>query len=225
MKDIDKFVEGSILVTTMTDPDWVPIMKKAKAIITDAGGRTSHAAIISRELGVPAIVGCGNATHVLHDMQDVTVDCSKGDDGLIYEGFAEYDVEVLDLTHVPETETKIMLNLANPTTAARWWRLPVDGVGLARMEFVIDNSIVAHPLALLRFDEVKKKKDRELIEELTKGYEDKGEFFIETLARGLSRIAALAWPKKTIVRMSDFKTNEYAGLSAAGSSNRTKKTR
>jgi pyruvate, water dikinase len=212
VKDIDRFVEGSILVTTMTDPDWVPIMKKAKAIITDAGGRTSHAAIISRELGVPAIVGSGNATHILHDMQDVTVDCSKGDDGLVYEGFAEFDVEVLDLTHVPETKTKIMLNLANPTTAARWWRLPVDGVGLARMEFVIDNSIIAHPLALLRFDEVKKKKDRAFIEELTKGYEDKGQFFVDTLARGLSRIAALAWPNKTIVRMSDFKTNEYAGL-------------
>ena len=121
-------------------------------------------------------------------------------------------MEELDLTHVPETETKIMLNLANPTTAARWWRLPVDGVGLARMEFVIDNAIIAHPLALLRFDEVKKKKDRDFIEELTKGYDDKGEFFIETLARGLSRIAALVYPNKVIVRMSDFKTNEYAGL-------------
>ncbi|MCB1349854.1 MAG: phosphoenolpyruvate synthase [Maritimibacter sp.] len=212
VKDIDKFVDGSILVTTMTDPDWVPIMKKAKAIITDAGGRTSHAAIISRELGVPAIVGCGNATHILHDKQDVTVDCSKGDAGLIYEGFAEYTVEELDLTHVPETDTKIMLNLANPTTAARWWRLPVDGVGLARMEFVIDNSIVAHPLALLHFDKVKKEKDRKAIEELTKGYDDKAEFFIDKLSRGLSRIAALVYPNKVIVRMSDFKTNEYAGL-------------
>jgi len=149
---------------------------------------------------------------VLHHLQDVTVDCSQGDAGLIYEGFAEYTEERLDLTHVPETKTKIMLNLANPTTAARWWRLPVDGVGLARMEFVIDNSIVAHPLALLRFDEVKKKKDRDFIEELTRGYDDKAEFFIDTLSRGLSRIAALVYPNKVIVRMSDFKTNEYAGL-------------
>jgi len=161
---------------------------------------------------VPAIVGCGDATHVLHDQQDVTVDCSKGDAGLVYEGFAEYTVEELDLTHVPETKTKIMLNLANPSTSARWWRLPVDGVGLARMEFVINNAIIAHPLALLHFDQVKKDKDREFIEELTKGYADKSQFFIDTLARGLSRIAALVYPNKVIVRMSDFKTNEYAEL-------------
>jgi len=212
VKDIDKFVEGSILVTTQTDPDWVPIMKKAKAIITDAGGRTSHAAIVSRELGVPAIVGCGDATHVLHDLQDVTVDCSQGDAGLVYEGFADFDVEELDLTHVPDTKTKIMLNLANPTTAARWWRLPVDGVGLARMEFVISNAIIAHPLALIHFDKVKKESDRAFIEKLTRGYEDKSQFFVDTLARGLSRIAALVYPNKVIVRMSDFKTNEYAEL-------------
>jgi pyruvate, water dikinase len=212
VKDIEKFTDGAILVTTQTDPDWVPIMKRAKAIITDAGGRTSHAAIVSRELGVPAIVGTGTATHVLHDMQDVTVDCSEGDEGLIYEGFAEYEVEELDLTHVPETKTKIMLNLANPSTSARWWRLPIDGVGLARMEFVINNAIIAHPLALIHFDKVKKESDRKFIEELTKGYEDKSQFFIDTLARGLSRIAALAYPNKAIVRMSDFKTNEYAEL-------------
>ncbi|GGD41331.1 phosphoenolpyruvate synthase [Sinisalibacter lacisalsi] len=212
VKDIDKFTDGAILVTTQTDPDWVPIMKRAKAIITDSGGRTSHAAIVSRELGVPAIVGTGNATHVLHDMQDVTVDCSEGDEGLIYEGFAEYEVEELDLTHVPETKTKIMLNLANPSTSARWWRLPIDGVGLARMEFVINNAIIAHPLALIHFDKVKKQSDRDFIEELTKGYDDKSQFFIDTLARGLSRIAALAYPNKVIVRMSDFKTNEYAEL-------------
>jgi pyruvate, water dikinase len=212
VKDIEKFTDGAILVTTQTDPDWVPIMKRAKAIITDSGGRTSHAAIVSRELGVPAIVGTGTATHVLHDMQDVTVDCSEGDEGLIYEGFAEYEVEELDLTHVPETKTKIMLNLANPSTSARWWRLPIDGVGLARMEFVINNAIIAHPLALIHFDKVKKESDRKFIEELTKGYEDKSQFFIDTLARGLSRIAALAYPNKAIVRMSDFKTNEYAEL-------------
>jgi pyruvate,water dikinase len=212
VKDIDKFVEGSILVTTQTDPDWVPIMKKAKAIITDAGGRTSHAAIVSRELGVPAVVGCGNATHVLHDMQDVTVDCSGGDEGLIYEGFAAYEVEELDLSHIPETRTKIMLNLANPTTAARWWRLPIDGVGLARMEFVINNAIIAHPLALLNYDTLIDQEAKAEIAELTKGYEDKAEFFVDTLARGLSRIAALCHPHPMILRMSDFKTNEYAEL-------------
>ncbi len=212
VKDIDSFVDGSILVTTQTDPDWVPIMKRAKAIITDAGGRTSHAAIVSRELGVPAIVGCGTATHILHDMQDVTVDCSGGDEGLIYEGFADFAVEELDLSHVPETETKIMLNLANPSTAARWWRLPIDGVGLARMEFVINNVIKAHPLALLNFDSLRDEAARAEIAALTRGYDDKAEFFVDHLAMGLSRIAALCYPKPVIVRMSDFKTNEYAEL-------------
>ncbi|MEJ2018529.1 MAG: phosphoenolpyruvate synthase [Maritimibacter sp.] len=212
VKDIDKFIDGSILVTTQTDPDWVPIMKRAKAIITDAGGRTSHAAIVSRELGVPAIVGCGDATHVLHDMQDVTVDCSQGDEGLVYDGFAEYEEQELDLSHIPDTKTKIMLNLANPSTSARWWRLPIDGVGLARMEFVINNAIIAHPLALLNFDSLRDEETKEAIEDLTIGYDDKAEFFVDTLARGLSRIAALAYPNKVIVRMSDFKTNEYAEL-------------
>lgn len=212
VKDIDRFVDDSILVTTQTDPDWVPVMKRARAIITDAGGRTSHAAIVSRELGVPAIVGTGNATHVLHDQQEVTVDCSGGDEGLVYAGHADFAVEELDLNHIPETRTKIMLNLANPSTAARWWRLPIDGVGLARMEFVINNAIRAHPLALLNFNRLRNDADREAIAALTKGYEDKSRFFVDTLARGLSRIAALAWPNTVIVRMSDFKTNEYAEL-------------
>ncbi len=212
VKDIDNFVDGSILVTSTTDPDWVPIMKRASAIITDAGGRTSHAAIVSRELGVPAIVGTGTATHVLHDLQEVTVDCSGGDEGLIYAGTAEYEVEDLHLDTVPETQTRIMLNLANPSTAARWWRLPVDGVGLARMEFVVNNAIKVHPLALIHFDTLRDEGVQTEIDELTKGYADKADYFIDHLAMGLSRIAALVYPKPAIVRMSDFKTNEYADL-------------
>jgi len=212
VKDIDAFVDGSILVTSTTDPDWVPIMKRASAIITDAGGRTSHAAIVSRELGVPAIVGTGTATHILHDQQEVTVDCSGGDEGLIYAGSAEFEVENLRLDTVPETKTKIMLNLANPSTAARWWRLPVDGVGLARMEFVINNAIKVHPLALIHFDQLRDDAVIAEIEDLTKGYADKTDYFVDHLAMGLSRIAALVYPKPAIVRMSDFKTNEYAEL-------------
>ncbi|MCP3969539.1 MAG: phosphoenolpyruvate synthase [Rhodobacteraceae bacterium] len=212
VKDIDDFVDDSILVTSQTDPDWVPIMKRARAIVTDHGGRTSHAAIVSRELGVPAIVGCGDATHHLHDQQEVTVDCAGGDEGLVYAGRAEYSVENIRLDTLPETRTKVMLNLANPATAARWWRLPADGVGLARMEFVIMNSIKVHPLALLHFDTLKDEAAKEEIEELTKDYADKADYFVDHLAMGLSRIAALCHPKPVIVRMSDFKTNEYADL-------------
>jgi len=212
VRDIDDFVDGSILVTSTTDPDWVPIMKRASAIITDAGGRTSHAAIVSRELGVPAIVGTQTATHILHSEQEVTVSCAEGDEGNIYAGIAQYEVEELNLETVPATSTKIMLNLANPSTAARWWRLPIDGVGLARMEFVINNAIKVHPMALVHFDKLRDQSVRDQIEEMTKGYADKTEYFVDHLSMGLSRIAALCHPKPVIVRMSDFKTNEYAAL-------------
>ncbi len=211
-REIDRFVDGDILVTATTDPDWVPIMKRAAAIVTDHGGRTSHAAIISRELGLPAIVGTGNATHVLHDEQEVTVSCAEGDQGFIYEGRAEYDVETLDLGHIAPTRTKVMLNLANPAAAFRWWRLPADGVGLARMEFVINNHIKVHPMALVRYDSLKDEAAKRAIAELTAGYEDKTEYFVDRLARGLARIAASSHPDPVIVRMSDFKTNEYANL-------------
>ena len=210
--DIGRFVEGSILVTGTTDPDWVPIMKKAAAIVTDHGGRTSHAAIVSRELGLPAIVGCGNATHLLYDEQEITVDCTGGDEGAVLEGIAEFKVEELSVSDIPKTRTKVMLNLANPSAAARWWRLPADGVGLARMEFVVGNVIRAHPLALTRFDELKDAAARAEIEKLTTGYKDKADYFVEHLAMGLSRIAAFCHPRPVIVRMSDFKTNEYAEL-------------
>ena len=212
VKDIDRFEDGAVLVTSTTDPDWVPIMKRAAAIVTDHGGRTSHAAIVSRELGVPAIVGCGNATHLLHDHQDVTVCCSEGDEGLVFDGIAEYKVEELDIEHVSKTKTKVMLNLANPSTAARWWRLPADGVGLARMEFVISNAIRVHPMALVHFDKLRDDAAREEIEALTADYAHKPDFFVDQLALGLSRIAAVAYPNPMILRLSDFKTNEYADL-------------
>ncbi|MBI1173316.1 phosphoenolpyruvate synthase [bacterium] len=211
-RDIDRFVEGAILVTSTTDPDWVPIMKKASAIITDHGGRTSHAAIVSRELGLPAIVGTGIATQVLHDHQEVTVSCAGGDHGVVYQGLARFAVDEVRLDDIPPTRTRIMLNLANPAAAARWWRLPVDGVGLARMEFVITNGVRVHPLALTRYAELKDDAVRAEIDLLTKGYARREDYFVETLAMGLSRIAATWYPKPVIVRMSDFKTNEYAGL-------------
>jgi len=216
VKDIDDFVDGSVLVTSTTDPDWVPIMKRASAIVTDHGGRTSHAAIVSRELGVPAVVGCGDATHVLHDQQEVTICCAEGDEANVYDGYAEFAIEDLSLEDVPETKTKVMLNLANPAIAARWWRLPSDGVGLARMEFVISNTIRVHPMALLNFSDLRDVQVREKIEILTKGYNDKAEYFVDQLALGLSRIAAVAYPNPMILRLSDFKTNEYADLLGGG---------
>jgi pyruvate,water dikinase len=211
-RDIDKFVDGSILVTSTTDPDWVPIMKRAAAIVTDHGGRTSHAAIVSRELGLPAVVGTGDATHVLHTGQDVSVSCAEGDQGFVYSGTATFSVETLDVTKVPATRTQVMLNLANPGAAFRWWRLPFDGVGLARMEFVIANAIRVHPLALLHFDKLTDEAAKAEILALTAGYSEKTEYFVDQLSRGLARIAAAAYPRPVIVRMSDFKTNEYAGL-------------
>ena len=211
-RDIDRFVDGSILVTETTDPDWVPIMKRAAAIVTDHGGRTSHAAIVSRELGLPAIVGAGEATRILHDDQEVTVSCAEGDEGFIYEGRADYEVADLDLGDIPETRTKVMLNLANPAAALRWWRLPADGVGLARMEFVVSHQIKVHPMALVRYDTLKDEDARRSIAELAQGYADRTEYFVDRLARSLSRIAAAQYPKPVIVRMSDFKTNEYANL-------------
>ncbi|MHA1552998.1 MAG: phosphoenolpyruvate synthase, partial [Alphaproteobacteria bacterium] len=210
--EIGKFVDGSILVTGITDPDWVPIMKKARAIVTDHGGRTSHAAIVSRELGLPAIVGTGDATHVLHDHQDITVSCAEGDEGFVYAGEADYETTIVDVTDVPATRTEVMLNLANPGAVFRWWQIPADGVGLARMEFVVSNHIRVHPMALVRYDTLKDQEAKATIAAITAGFADKTEYFVDRLARGLSRIAALMHPRPVIVRMSDFKTNEYAEL-------------
>jgi pyruvate,water dikinase len=211
-RDIARFIDGAILVTQTTDPDWVPIMKRAAAIITDHGGRTSHAAIVSRELGLPAIVGASDATHVLHDEQVVTVSCAEGDLGFVYEGVADYETEELDLAAIPTTRTKVMLNLADPAAAFRWWRIPADGVGLARMEFVVNNHIKIHPMALVHYDTLKDEGAKKSIAQLTVGYDDKTEYFVDRLAQALARIAASRHPAPVIVRMSDFKTNEYANL-------------
>ena len=210
--DIDRFVDGAILVTSTTDPDWVPVMKRARAIVTDHGGRTSHAAIVSRELGLPAIVGTGSGTRLLHDGQEITVSCAEGDHGFVYAGTATCEVTETRLDSVPRTRTEVMLNIANPAAAARWWRLPVDGVGLARMEFVISNAIRVHPLALTRYDQITDPAIRAEIDSLTRGHANREDFFVERLAMGLSRIAATWYPRPTVIRMSDFKSNEYADL-------------
>ncbi len=211
-KEGDRFPEGGILVTGQTDPDWVPLMKRAAAIVTDHGGRTSHAAIVSRELGLPAVIGTGKATSTLKDKQEITVSCTEGDEGHIYAGIAEIEVEEVDLSDIPDTDTKIMLNIGNPSAAFSWWRLPSDGVGLARLEFLINNAIKVHPMALAHFDKVEDKDARKEIEALTRGYPSKPEYFIDKLARGIARVAAAHHPNPVIVRLSDFKTNEYADL-------------
>ncbi len=210
--DIAQFRDGSILVTETTDPDWVPIMKRAAAIVTDHGGRTSHAAIVSRELGLPAVVGTGSATHILHDEQEIMVSCAEGDEGFVYEGAGEIEIRDVRLDDIPATRTQVMLNLANPAAAFRWWRLPADGVGLARMEFVINNHVKIHPMALARFGDVRDEAVRRQIADLTQGYADKTDYFVDRLSRGLARLAAAYHPKPVIVRTSDFKTNEYAKL-------------
>jgi pyruvate,water dikinase len=210
--EIARFPEGAVLVAENTDPDWVPLMKRASAVVTDHGGRTSHAAIVSREMGLPAVVGTRTATHVLHDDQEITVSCSEGADGFVYDGIANFEVKDIDLGRVPETRTKVMLNMANPAAALQWWQLPTDGIGLARMEFIINNVIKVHPMALVRFDQLQDQKARKQIAEITRGYDDKSEYFVELLARGIAKIAASQHPKPVVVRMSDFKTNEYANL-------------
>jgi len=207
-----KFVDGSVLVAPTTDPDWVPVMKRAAAIVTDHGGRTSHAAIVSRELGVPAVVGAAGATKILHDGEEVSVSCAEGDRGFVYQGAAEFEVRQVDLGALPQTRTQVMLNLADPAAAYRWWRLPADGVGLTRMEFVIENEVRVHPMALAHFAELPAGSEKKAIERLTRGYADKQEYFVDRLSRGLARIAAIGHPHPVIIRMSDFKSNEYATL-------------
>lgn len=210
--DLESIREDDILVTQMTEPDWVPSMKRAAGIITDSGGRTCHAAIVSRELGIPAIVGTHNATNVFRDGQEITLSCSEGDVGKIYEGKLEFEVHEVNLRKLPELRTDIMINLAVPESAFRWWRLPVKGVGLARMEFIISQHIKVHPMALIHFDRVIEEHEREKIRKLSRNYDDKQEFFVDRLSRGIAKIAASQYPRPVILRTSDFKTNEYAGL-------------
>ncbi len=220
VKDITKFKKGEVLVTDMTDPDWEPIMKIASAIVTNRGGRTCHAAIVSRELGIPCIVGTEDGTEKIKSGQPVTVSCADGEEGKVYEGLLKYEVQRLDLKDVPKTKTKIMMNVGIPEQAFTQCQIPNDGVGLARLEFIINSHIGIHPLALLNYPELKKKARRDksirevvkAIEERTPHYEDKARFFVDTLAQGVARIAAGFYPKDAIVRLSDFKSNEYANL-------------
>lgn len=207
-----EFQPGEVLVTDMTTPDWEPVMKTAAAIVTNRGGRTCHSAIIARELGIPAVVGAENATEVLENGQIVTVSCAEGDVGRIYQGAVPFRVEQVDLSKLPRPRAKIMINLGNPDLAFRTSFLPNDGVGLARMEFIISESIKVHPMALVYPERVEDPGERAAIAKLTRGYSDPKEFFIRTLAEGIGTIAAAFYPKPVVVRMSDFKTNEYAAL-------------
>ncbi|MBR8832836.1 MAG: phosphoenolpyruvate synthase [Stigonema ocellatum SAG 48.90 = DSM 106950] len=209
---LQDFKAGEVLVTERTDPDWEPIMKKASAIITNLGGRTCHAAIIARELGVPAIVGCGNATEVLKPGQEVTVSCAEGEEGRVYEGLLPFEVQEVALENLPRTRTQILMNVGNPQEAFSLSAIPTDGVGLARTEFIIANYIQTHPMALIHFDQLEDKAVKAQIAEITALYDEKPQYFIDKLAQGIGMIAAAFYPKPVIVRMSDFKSNEYANL-------------
>ncbi|MBW2988842.1 phosphoenolpyruvate synthase [Candidatus Woesearchaeota archaeon] len=210
--EIDRFKPGNVLVTDSTDPDWEPVMRIASAIVTNKGGRTCHSAIVSRELGLPCIVGTNDATSAIKDGQRVTVSCAEGEAGFIYEGYVPFKVEKHNLKNLKRPRTKVMMNVGNPEQAFEFSFIPNDGVGLAREEFIINEYIKIHPRALMHFNLVKDKKAKEKIEELTRGYKDKRQFFIDKLAYGVATIAAAFYPKDVIVRMSDFKSNEYANL-------------
>lgn len=213
VKDINKFKTGDVLVTDMTDPDWVPVMKKAAAIVTDAGGRTCHAAIVSRELGIPAVVGTGNASQVLKNGQKVTVSCAEGEVGRVYDGSLKYEVKRTNIKNLKAPrKVKIMMNVGEPDQAFNFSFIPNAGVGLAREEFIVNNYIKIHPQALLDYKKLKDKKVVAQIDKITLGYKDKKQFYIDKLAEGIARIAAAFYPKDVIVRLSDFKTNEYANL-------------
>jgi pyruvate,water dikinase len=211
-EDMARFRDGAILVTEMTDPDWVPVMRRAAGIITDHGGTTSHAAIVSRELGVPAIVGTGHGTRSLRDGDLLTLSCAQGEQGVVYEGKIPFESEEVDLSALPATTTPMMVNMATPGAAFHWWRLPARGVGLARLEFIISNIIRVHPMALLQPERVCDPEAGRQIEALVRGYADGADYFVQTLARGIAKLAAPFHPHPVIVRLSDFKTNEYAGL-------------
>ena len=211
-RDGIEFKEGDVLVTDMTDPDWEPIMKKASAIVTNKGGRTCHAAIVAREMGVPAVVGCANATDLLHDGQRVTVSCCEGDAGYVYSGEILFEKKETDIKDLPEPAIPIMLNVASPDLAFKFSQIPNSGVGLAREEFIINNYIQVHPLALLNHHKLHDHQLSERIRELTRGHENEQAFFINKLSYGIAKIASAFYPNKVIVRFSDFKTNEYANL-------------
>jgi pyruvate,water dikinase len=210
--DLEQLQPGEVLVTEMTDPDWEPVMKRAAAVVTDRGGRTCHAAIVSRELGIPAIVGTGTGTSAVATGDEITVSCAEGEEGFVYRGLLPVRVERIDLAELPRPRTAVMMNVGNPAEAFSLSFLPNEGVGLARLEFIITNHVRTHPMALIRPEQVVDRKERREIERLTRGYVDKGQYFVDRLAEGVAMIAAAFWPKDVIVRLSDFKTNEYAGL-------------
>jgi pyruvate,water dikinase len=212
VNQIAQFRPGEVLITSRTDPDWEPIMKQASAIVTDQGGRTCHAAIIARELGIPAIVGCDNATQRLTTGEPVTVSCAGGEEGVIYRGELPFRIETTQLDSLPETRTQIMMNVGNPELAFTLAALPSDGVGLARLEFIIANHIQVHPLALLNFDSLPDGGEKRQIARLTALYDHKPDYFVDKLAQGVGTIAAAFYPKPVVVRLSDFKSNEYAHL-------------
>jgi len=209
---MNEFQSGEVLVTDKTDPDWEPIMKKASAVVTNQGGRTCHAAIIARELGIPAIVGTVKGTAAVRTGMDVTVCCAEGEEGRVYDGILPFEIKEVTLDELPRTRTQILMNVGNPEDAFSLASLPNDGVGLARLEFIIANHIQAHPLALIHFDTLKDAEAKAKLAVLTALYEDKSRFFVEKLAQGTATIAAAFYPKPVVVRLSDFKTNEYANL-------------
>ncbi|UJJ31466.1 phosphoenolpyruvate synthase [Halopseudomonas maritima] len=211
VSEMDKVQPGDVLVSDMTDPDWEPVMKRASAIVTNRGGRTCHAAIIARELGIPAVVGCGNATSELKDGQEVTVSCAEGDTGLIYSGQLSFDVKTNSVDAMPDLPFKIMMNVGNPDRAFDFANLPNEGVGLARLEFIINRMIGVHPKALLNFDSLPPDV-KDSVQKRIAGYSAPVDFYVDKLVEGISTLAAAFWPKKVIVRMSDFKSNEYANL-------------
>ena len=212
VKNIVKFKSGQVLITEMTDPDWVPIMKMAKAIITNAGGRTCHAAIVSRELGIPCIVGTGNATKKIKSGEKITVSCAEGETGYVYDGYLPFNVKKTRIKGLSRPKTKIMMNVGEPEQSFGFSFIPNDGVGLAREEFIINNYIKIHPLALIHYSRLGDKKVKKQIDKITIGYKNKVGFYVDKLAEGIARIAAAFYPKDVIVRFSDFKTNEYANL-------------
>jgi|TARA_B100001971_G_C18267438_1_gene594864 pyruvate,water dikinase len=212
VNDIKNFKAGEILITEKTDPDWEPIMKIASAIVTNRGGRTAHAAIIARELGIPAIVGTENGTELIKNGIDVTTNCAEGEVGYIYKKKLKFKISKVNLKKITRPKTKIMMNVGNPDQALEFSFIPNDGVGLAREEFIISSYIKVHPLALLHYNKIKDKKAKKIIDELTRAYENKVDYFVEKLAQGVAMIAAAFYPKDVIVRMSDFKSNEYANL-------------
>ena len=212
LDEMDKIQEGDVLVTDMTDPDWEPIMKKASAIVTNRGGRTCHAAIIAREMGVPAVVGCGDATDKIADGAPVTVSCAEGDIGYIYKEELEYKCDSIEINSMPEIPVKIMMNVGNPERAFDFAQLPNEGIGLARLEFIINNMIGIHPKALINYETLEDQKLKTKIDKKISAYESPKEYFIERMVEGIATLAAAFHPKPVILRMSDFKTNEYAHL-------------